>query len=421
MTVVAIIVAAIISVIVIKVLRGKAHKETAIATDSPGQGWCPSHDMEHRGVRLTELPFIPRMDEVIYVEAQYDEAANEFIRRYRKQIEARCEEKGFRFVYMPDMHASDEICKATIMSLHPEGADSGLAESIERFEQPRFTSGFLYDYMLYPEGRMKCKTGLAWFNCTRKCLGVLENIYDYISFDGKEALEDPEGVLDDIFSELGECNDWMEGLCKTIKNNTPDSLFYSHTTVLLREVREKLDEIRLSGVNEALIMEYIMETPRLSRLVITHDLRIFMPDYENKEVVMEPLNRAVFLLFLRHPEGLYFKELTDHSKELEIIYESVRKGANDIDGRLAAGEEVELHKSIANVVDPTSNLINEKCSRIKEAFLLMMNDRIAENYYITGKWGERKHVALPTDMIIWENKDAERTKEEQCQTTISNQ
>mgnify|MGYP000246638980 FL=1 len=39
-------------------------------------------------------------------------------------------------------------------------------------------------------------------------------------------------------------------------------------------------------------------------------------------------------------------------------------------------------ESIRRLVDVTDNAINEKCSRIKEAFLKVEDDFIARNYYI---------------------------------------
>ncbi len=45
---------------------------------------------------------------------------------------------------------------------------------------------------------------------------------------------------------------------------------------------------------------------RLSRLVITTDYRFILADYQ-KEVELQPVHKAVYLLFLAHPEGIEFK------------------------------------------------------------------------------------------------------------------
>ena len=62
----------------------------------------------------------------------------------------------------------------------------------------------------------------------------------------------------------------------------------------------------------------------------------------------------------------------------------------------------DIRRSIDDVTDPTRNSINEKCSRIKQAFLREFDDSIARNYYITGGRGEPKKILLPRDMVTWE-------------------
>ena len=43
---------------------------------------------------------------------------------------------------------------------------------------------------------------------------------------------------------------------------------------------------------------------QLSRLLITSDYRFLLPDYGNKEVEMSPIHKALYLLFLNHPDGI---------------------------------------------------------------------------------------------------------------------
>lgn len=58
----------------------------------------------------------------------------------------------------------------------------------------------------------------------------------------------------------------------------------------------------------------------LSPLVITEDYRFLLPDYGNKEVQLSPIHKALYLLFLNHPEGIEFKNLVDHREELLSLY-----------------------------------------------------------------------------------------------------
>ena len=130
---------------------------------------------------------------------------------------------------------------------------------------------------------------------------------------------------------------------------------------------------------------------KFSRLTITKDGNIMLTDY-NKEVRMEPLTKAVYLLFLKHPEGIAFKELPDYRKELADLYAMIKPlGLTD-----------RVIKSSEDVTNPLLNSINEKCSRIKAAFIAEVDTTLVDQYFITGKSGEHKRVTIPRTFVIWE-------------------
>ena len=108
---------------------------------------------------------------------------------------------------------------------------------------------------------------------------------------------------------------------------------------------------------------------------------------------MTPIQKAVFLLFLNHPEGIIFKHLPDYQEELLDIYKKVRGYRYDKENAM---------KSIMDVTDPLKNSINEKCSRIREAFLSQFDDYLAHYYYIDGQRGEPKKILLPRDLVKWD-------------------
>ena len=58
--------------------------------------------------------------------------------------------------------------------------------------------------------------------------------------------------------------------------------------------------------------------------------------------------------------------------------------------------------SIRKLTDPLDNSVHEKCSRIREAFLRVVADDIAQNYYITGDRGDDKKVLLDRELLIYE-------------------
>ena len=59
-------------------------------------------------------------------------------------------------------------------------------------------------------------------------------------------------------------------------------------------------------------------------------------------------------------------------------------------------------QSIEDVTNPLVNSINEKCARIRGAFVVQFDDRMARNYYIDGRRGEAKKIALPRELVVWE-------------------
>ena len=163
-------------------------------------------------------------------------------------------------------------------------------------------------------------------------------------------------------------------------------------------------DLLLHAIGVPLLEELRIEAAkgRLSRLVITKDYRFILEDYQ-KEVELQPVHKAVYLLFLSHPEGIEFKRLADYRAELLRYY-------------MATGKMLDKEKvieSVDHLVNPLDNAINEKCSRIKKVFLSMMDEYSASYYFISSHtqkhflgssriWYERlKVITLPRELVIW--------------------
>ena len=160
-------------------------------------------------------------------------------------------------------------------------------------------------------------------------------------------------------------------------------------SVLFDEVKERIQKLRNSGISESRIASlFYCERPLLS-LTINKDYRIFLGD-NRTEIRMEPLVKAVYLLFLSHPEGIVFKELPDYREELTKIYAEVRH----------LGLSKRALQSIEDVTNPMLNSINEKCARIRKAFVDILESKGAEPYIIKGMRGGIKKIDLPRECII---------------------
>lgn len=99
---------------------------------------------------------------------------------------------------------------------------------------------------------------------------------------------------------------------------------------LVRQLQaEGRSDLLLKAIGAPLLEELRIEAAKakLSRLVITEDYRFILADYQ-KEVELQPVHKAVYLLFLAHPEGIEFKRLADYREELTKYYTATAKGAD---------------------------------------------------------------------------------------------
>ena len=164
-----------------------------------------------------------------------------------------------------------------------------------------------------------------------------------------------------------------------------------HCSALIKDIKEKVQLLKSYGMSEKEIMSSLQTCQPLKKLIVSRNYRIFLGD-ERVEVHMEPLVKSVYLLFLKHPEGINFKDMPDYREELARIYDRVRPwGLTD-----------RAIQSIEDVTNPLLNSINEKCTRIRKVFASMLDSSIAEQYYIKGKRGRVKKISLPRELVVWE-------------------
>lgn len=369
--------------------------------------WEPTFNLKHEGVKLFNIPFEPDNQEVFYIENEYDEAANRYVQQNLDNITERLADKGFSFVYLPNLTVPSQMMLSTIAYRNPQGMPVDTESILAPTGLP---SNFLLDYMVHPENRHRIRSSFAWCD---KYWDLLqgENAkrwyqFDYISFDGEEALLNHEALFAEILEEIGETRIFKQGeyhIEPVEDDGTADQFFNDEMKKILEDIQSQLDAIRLKGISEAVIAKYIQPRPTLSHIRITKDFRIFLDDYNGMEIKMEPLIKAVYILFLRHNEGILFKDLSDYRVELEYIYRAIKKKNNDVDQMLQ--EKLlppQISENIKKITNPLDNSINEKCTRIKETFISHFHDSIARHYYIKGGRTREKYIDLPHNLIIWE-------------------
>lgn len=184
---------------------------------------------------------------------------------------------------------------------------------------------------------------------------------------------------------------------KTENNSELNIEINEETKLLLSQIEENIIKLKKSGQFflvapklEHLVQNFLDLDISLSNIVIDEDFKIILPLYQNREIILSHLTKAVYILFLRHPEGIFLNELAQYENELLSIYKTI-------------SYQISLDK-IKNSVHEL--VVSDKAifvhfSRIKSAFVKSFTDFYAVNYYIQGEKGGRKYIKLPKEKVIF--------------------
>lgn len=331
------------------------------------------------------LPFKSVKKQVIYTENEYNEHINRYIQCNYTSICQYFAQQGYEFCYLPFL--ARELSADNIISYY--------APFATKIQSCDISNDFLLQYMANPQNRTKISPSLLYFSHSEDNVDIYSGIKldDTSFFEGNDWANVLQQIENDISSNSKK---GPRIFCRIsfsfIDDFFNDENFDEKTRELLLEFNKQAEALKKRGISTYILEQIINKPPMLSKMVITSDYRILLPDYNNKEIDMTPLVKAVYLLFLRHPEGITFKYLTDYREELIEIYKKI-KGNRWIFTQI---------NSINDVTNPLSNSINEKCARIKGAFITQFNENLAQYYIITGERGEPKRIILPQELVIWE-------------------
>ena len=129
-----------------------------------------------------------------------------------------------------------------------------------------------------------------------------------------------------------------------------------------------------------------------TRLFIGKDYSIRMNGPEGMIIPLRPLVKAVFILFLKHPEGILLKRRDCYGKELEDIYTTI----------VPEVEEEVRHKRIQRLINPQDNSFSEKASVLNATLDRLLPAGIVDGYKIQGTNGHPKRIPLGPLLVEWE-------------------
>ncbi|MBQ9184298.1 MAG: hypothetical protein IJ151_00295 [Bacteroidales bacterium] len=157
---------------------------------------------------------------------------------------------------------------------------------------------------------------------------------------------------------------------------------------LLQKVQEKLKEkgysVNIDKADKSLPMES-------QTLHISKDYRIYIDCFGLKEIILRPLLRTVFILFLRHPEGIRIKDKAAYRDELMDIYTRIFPNL-DTDIR---------RERIDRLIAPGQNAFSENLSHLNKALSSLLG-QAASPYQVYGTNGHPRRIMLDPIFVVWE-------------------
>lgn len=322
--------------------------------------------------------------QVLYIEEEYNEDINLFIRQNLSIIKQLFLQYDLEFIYLPDIiqqpnfkyfiaynnpneanferpisiknitgRVTKTILNAAINTIFIDINTLKLPDSPALLMKAEYSSGKYYQYFV----AIKFK------------INTISELWDQFNLFAYKLAHKNELPPCDCRIDIEPCS-YQEEYPNDIKE-------------LIDEVRNKIELLQSKGYLITLV-DTLFSQINLSPVKVDKEGVITLPNY-NIEIKMPPLSRSLYILYLLHPQGISFSTLHEHQQLLKKIYLTI-SNRTDYDS---------LQKSIQDLIDPKSNSIHEKSSRIRSAFLIHFNNYIAQNYYISSYYeGGPKHIPI---------------------------
>lgn len=128
----------------------------------------------------------------------------------------------------------------------------------------------------------------------------------------------------------------------------------------------------------------------ISPILFDEDFNISLPLYPNVTITLEPLPKALYILFLHHPEGIVLKDIQLYEDELKRIYSHVSGRKNP----------TVINRMFRSLIDPTENPLHKNLSVIRRSFTSKLNYNIARNYIPAHGRTKAHNIPIESEYVI---------------------
>ena len=164
-----------------------------------------------------------------------------------------------------------------------------------------------------------------------------------------------------------------------------DGMAAAELLMLMKKVQERLKDLGRE-------LESLTDPVDSVELFIDKRYNIRMGGADGSVLQLRPLVKTLFILFLKHPEGIILKQRDCYREELEKIYSTINPNTDRDD----------VKARIARLVDLQDNSFSEKASVLNARLEELLPEGIAGGYQIQGYNGCPRKIHLNPLLVHWE-------------------
>jgi len=165
-----------------------------------------------------------------------------------------------------------------------------------------------------------------------------------------------------------------------------DRMEASELLEMMGMIQRRLKEMEVENVSTANLRSEEV------KLFIHKDYSIRINGPWGMALPLRPLVKSLFILFLKHPEGILLKQRGSYEKELEEIYATI---VPEVD------EDIRRQR-IQRLVNPQDNSFSEKASVLNATLDRHLPAGIVDGYKIQGANGHPRRIPLDPLLVEWE-------------------
>lgn len=206
-------------------------------------------------------------------------------------------------------------------------------------------------------------------------------------------------IFNSFTQEENNLHDYAEG--SGLHPGLPDisSMNASQLLKLIAAARQRLSSLGLHDASDEENSEpqLLQQTRSASyaakrRIRITQDYRILLPDMQNTEIKLKPLCKVLFILYLRHPEGISFKDLCLHEEEMLQIYGKINR----------RGDSLSMRRTIRHLTDSTGTAASVSRSQLSRTLSDYLDNGVLQDYVISCGNGSPRSINVNRNLVEWE-------------------